>query len=115
MLTAPLFIVVCADPYKSLWKGKDYSVIDACLAAEYLILSAMEFGIGSCWIGAFNEQEVKRILSIPNHIKVVGIITLGYPDEKPRRYHRNPNEIVFYEEFGKKYHFKCTDHQNFAD
>jgi len=46
-----------------------------------MILEAYELGLGTCWIGAFNENEVREILDIPEHVRVVAMIPLGYPDE----------------------------------
>jgi len=43
---------------------------------------AASLGLGTCWIGAFDEPKVKEILEIPENVEVIGLITLGYPDEK---------------------------------
>ena len=47
-----------------------------------MMTMATSLGLGSCWIGAFDEPKVKEILEIPKSIEVIGLITLGYPDEK---------------------------------
>jgi nitroreductase len=44
-----------------------------------MTLVAAELGLGTCWIGAFNEKKVKEILGIPEHIRVVALMPLGYP------------------------------------
>ncbi len=62
-------------------KGK-YGRYDATLAGGNMMTMATSLGLGTCWIGAFDEPKVKEILGIPNYIEVIGLITLGYPDEK---------------------------------
>ena len=47
------------------------------------LLMAIENGLGTCWVGAFNEKEVSKILQLPSHIRPVAIIPIGYPKEKP--------------------------------
>ena len=78
---APVLIVGCANP-KALLTGK-WAVVDTTIALENMVLTASNLGIGSCWIGSFNEQEVKDKLQIPEKWKVVALISLGYPAENP--------------------------------
>lgn len=54
-------------------------LIDIGIACEHFILRAAELGIGTCWIGWFNEKEVKRTLNIPRSKRVDVVITMGYP------------------------------------
>ncbi len=75
----PAMVVLCADTKKS----PKFSEKDVTLAGENMILLAEAHGIGSCWIGAFNEEKVKQTLGIPKGIKVVGILTLGRYRKKP--------------------------------
>jgi nitroreductase len=49
---------------------------------EHLVLAATDKGLGTCWIGGFNEKKVKEILEIPENIRVVALTPLGYPAEK---------------------------------
>jgi nitroreductase len=79
---APVAIVGCAD-VKSLMTGK-WAIIDATIAMENMVIAASALGIGSCWIGACNEQKVKDILTIPKDWKVVALVTFGYPSEQPK-------------------------------
>jgi nitroreductase len=51
---------------------------------EHLVLAATDKGLGTCWIGGFNEKKVKEILEIPENIRVVALTSLGYPAEKKR-------------------------------
>jgi nitroreductase len=52
---------------------------------ENMALTAWDMGIGSCWIGAFSEDGVKRVLNIPANFRVVSLLTLGYADEAQDR------------------------------
>jgi len=85
---APVVIVVCANQRRSSSKyGRRgaglYCILDAALAAENLMLSCADEGLGSCYVGAFDERRLKKVLAIPRHITPVGIIPIGYPDEEP--------------------------------
>ena len=55
--------------------------IDVAIALDHMSLAATELGLGTCWIGAFNEQKVKEILDIPEGIRVVQLMPLGYPSD----------------------------------
>ena len=79
---APLAIVGCAN-VKSLLTGK-WAVVDAAIAMQNMVIAAWALGIGSCWIGACNEEKVKELLKIPDKWKVVALVTLGYPAEQPK-------------------------------
>ncbi len=61
-----------------------YYLIDIGIACEHLVLQAEELGLGSCWIGWFDEKKLKKILNIPKDKKIDVVISLGYfDDEKP--------------------------------
>lgn len=74
---APVVIVLGFDSRK----GK-YGRYDATLAGGNMMAMATTLGLGTCWIGAFDESRVKEILEIPKNIEVIGLITLGYSEEK---------------------------------
>ena len=80
---APVAIVGCAD-IKSLLTGK-WAIVDATIAMENMVIAAWTLGIGSCWIGACNEEKVKELLKIPDKWKFVALLTLGYPAEQPKQ------------------------------
>ena len=90
---APVAIVGCAD-VKSLMTGK-WAVIDATIAMQNMVIAAWTLGIGSCWIGACNEEEVKELLKIPDKWKVVALVTLGYPAEQPKPRTKKSFEEMF--------------------
>ena len=60
-----------------------WCIVDTTIALEHIVLTAHEMGLGTCWIGAFDESKVKEILGIPERYKVVALITIGFPDETP--------------------------------
>ena len=90
---APLAIVACAD-VKSLLTGK-WAVVDATIAMQNMVIAAWTLGVGSCWIGACNEEKVKELLKIPDKWKVVALITFGYPAEQPKPRKKKPFEELF--------------------
>jgi nitroreductase len=80
---APAVIVACGDPEKSgKWEGKDYYLVDVAIATEHLVLQAWELGLGTCWVGAFKEDKIRKLFDIPESIRVVAIIPIGYPANK---------------------------------
>jgi len=81
---APAIVVACADPKKSGAKGDQaYYLLDVGIAMEHLVLAATDQGLGTCWIGWFDEQKAKAALGVPKDIRVVALTPLGYPDETP--------------------------------
>ena len=85
---APVIFVVCAEAgliavkIGEKVKGIPYHLIDAGIAGEHLVLRASELGIGTCWIGWFNGKRIKKMLNIPKTVKVIALITMGYPKFK---------------------------------
>jgi nitroreductase len=90
---APVVIVGCAN-VKALLTGK-WAVVDTTIALQNMVITAWALGIGSCWIGSFNENKVKKILTIPDNWKVVALITLGYPAEQPKQRKKKSLEKIF--------------------
>ncbi len=83
----PLIIVACADPKQSVrLNEQDYYLVDTSIAFQQMMLAALDFGIGSCWLAAFNENAVRRILDIPDHIRVVAMSPFGYPKDRENIY-----------------------------
>jgi nitroreductase len=82
MADAPVIVVGCGLPDKAYKKmgGSGNSVeVDLAIALDHLTLAAVAEGLGTCWIGAFDEQAVKHLLKIPPPVKVVAMAPLGYP------------------------------------
>ena len=81
---APVSIVACSTESDTVMPCGQYAyTVDLSIAISFMILEATELGLGTCWLGAYDETKVKAILGIPDDIRVVGITTVGYPDEKP--------------------------------
>jgi nitroreductase len=102
---APCVIACCAETdYHEMRCGQLTYPIDLAIAIDHMTLRAVELGLGTCWIGAFYEAEVKRILRIPEEIRVVELLPLGYPAEKGRSSKRRHglDRIAFYEVWGGK-------------
>lgn len=77
---APVIAVVCGDRGATApHHGVDFWQIDAAIAAEHLVLAATDVGLGSCWVGAFDEPAVRSTLGIPEHVGILALIALGYP------------------------------------
>lgn len=104
---APVVIVACADPSQSgeIW-NQAYYMTDLGIAAQNLMLASRALGLGTVFVGIFNEEEVRNLLQIPSALRVVGLFPVGYPfEEKAGGPARKPlSEIVFYDrwEHGKE-------------
>ena len=90
---SPAVIVGCAN-VNSVLTGK-WAIVDAAIAMQNMVIAAWTLGIGSCWIGDFKEKKVKKLLKIPDKWKVVALVTLGYPAEKPKQRKKKPVEELF--------------------
>lgn len=87
ILQAPLVVVACAEPSRScVLNGQEYYMVDTAIAFQQMMLAAWHHGVGSCWLGAFNEKSVKHFLGIPDGIRVVAMSPFGYPSEKTSLY-----------------------------
>jgi nitroreductase len=89
----PVLIAGCANVGHIL-TGK-WAIVDAAIAMQNMVVAAWALGIGSCWIGAFDEKQVKQLLNIPNSWKVVALITFGYPGEQPKEKRKKRLEKLF--------------------
>jgi len=102
---APVVIVAVANiPRTSSYYGRRgeelYVIQDVAAAIQNILLMAHALGLGAVWIGAFNEDRVREILELPNYIRPLAIIPLGWPDEKPYPPpRRSLEEIVHWEKY----------------
>ena len=85
---APVVFVACADGELSAsrygQRGAElYAVQDATLALYNLWLAAVEMGLGACWVGAFDKENVAKTLELPSNLRPVGILPVGYPAKTP--------------------------------
>jgi len=79
---APVVIVLCAEPAQSgvIW-GQTYYLVDVGLAAQTMMLAARGLGLGTVFVGVYDEEKLKNVLGIPATIRIVGLFPLGYPVE----------------------------------
>lgn len=100
---APVIIVACVDPEEAWCRmdGEEYWKIDVAIAMQNLVLASTEFGLGTCWIGAFDEEVTKKALGIPKGVRVVAMTPLGYPaEEKGLVTDRKPlGDIIHYDKW----------------
>ncbi|MEW6359224.1 MAG: nitroreductase family protein [Planctomycetota bacterium] len=81
---APVVIACCAvDAERVMSCGQKAGPIDVAIAVDHMTLAAMELGLGTCWVCAFDEAPVKEALGIPDGPRVIALLTLGYPESVP--------------------------------
>jgi nitroreductase len=102
---APVVIVVCANENRSSQRYGDrgktlYCIQDTAAAIQNINLAACSLGLGTCWVGAFKEEEVRQVLNVPQGIRPVSIIPIGYPARSASpRSKRSIDEIVHEETY----------------
>lgn len=83
---APVVFVICYDEEKAaqgkVYPGYSFGNTDAAIVGTHMMLQAADLGLGSCWVGWFNEDEVRGALGIPANIRVCDLLPVGYPSEK---------------------------------
>jgi nitroreductase len=103
MAEAPVIICGCALEDIAWGRMGGYMssfAVDLAIAMEHMILAAANEGLGTCWIGAFVEKDVKKILGIPDNVRVVALTPVGYPAEEPRdRGRKLLKDIVSYDKY----------------
>jgi nitroreductase len=93
---APVVFAVCADPERSASRYHDrgrrlYCLQDTAAAIEHILLAATALGLGSCWVGAFDEELAAEVLRLPPSLRPVALIPVGYPQhEQSVRTSRRP-------------------------
>jgi len=105
---APVLIVVCANVWRSGQgygsRGVNlYSLQDTAAATQNMLLAATALGLATCWVGAFQEEQARKILNIPDGVRPVAIIPIGHAAEKPSpRSRRQLDRIIHHETYGGK-------------
>lgn len=85
LVEAPVVIVACAVPEQSGdVRGQDYYLTDVGIATENLMLAAHALGLGSVFVGVFEEDKLRDLLNIPQAVRIVGLFPLGYPQGELR-------------------------------
>ncbi len=100
---APAVIVVCADRERSAsrygFRGTElYCIQDTAAATMNLMLAAVAEGLGTCWVGAFHEEEVRKVINAPKNVRPVAIVPVGYPSRDGYRTGRYDLESVLHRE-----------------
>ena len=103
IISAPVVIVVCANQTRSAQRygsrGADlYCIQDSAAAIQNLLLAAHSLELGTCWVGAFNESNVSKILDIPDGVRPIALIPVGYAARKPHPPSRLPLAHVLHHE-----------------
>jgi len=98
---APVVIVACGTEAEAMMRcGQPTHTVDVSIACAYMTLQAHELSLGTCWIGAFSEDETKKVLNIPKHVRVVAMMPLGYPNQPPsKKLRKSLDQIVCYEKY----------------
>jgi nitroreductase len=103
----PVVIVACGDTKAS----PDWCVIDVAIAVENMVLAATGEDLGTCWVGSFDEDQVRELLRIPRNFKVIVLLAVGYAREKVDlagkivrsvRKRKTLDEIASFEEYGQR-------------
>jgi nitroreductase len=107
LVNVPTVIVACGDTKAS----PDWYAVDTSLALENTVLAATGEGLGTCCVGSFNEKSVKELLKIPENLRVVALLAVGYARENVSltqkiislvRRRKTLGEIASWEEYGQK-------------
>lgn len=113
MADAPVFIVCIADIRARISGGEalyvdekspqfelKQAIRDTSIAVEHMVLEAESIGLSTCWIAWFEQKDIRPVLNIPDDKYVLNILTLGYPDEKPKaRPRKKLDDFVHYEKW----------------
>lgn len=98
---APIVIAGCGTNLSYVMpNGEPAYPIDLAIALDHMSLQAAFLGLGTCWIGAFYQDEVKEILGVPEYVRIVSLLTLGYPGKLYIKTGRKPlSEIICYNKY----------------
>ncbi len=90
---APIVLVFCTNPVRAEARYRQrgvtlYTLQDATIACTFAMLAASDLGLGSVWVGAYNEQDVMTVLGNPPGLRAVAMLPIGYPAENPEKRNR---------------------------
>jgi nitroreductase len=110
VLKAPVNLVLCCDLREGGWPALDkrnhgkpdhrqlFSIQETAAMIQNMLLTAHELGLGACWNGSFDEQIVQEVLNLPQGIRPVAILSIGYPAATPPPPKRKTLEQIVYSE-----------------
>ena len=91
---------VSLEPDRVMFCGVPSGPVDVAIALEHMALAATALGLGTCWIGRFDQDKCRKLLGVPDIARIIELMTLGYPDEEPdARPRKSVAEIVVYDQF----------------
>ena len=97
---AGVIIAACSNSDDVMRCGQAIGPIDIAIALEHIALQAAELGLATCWIGAFQAEQVRAVLGIPEDIEIVELMSVGYPADTARATKREAMErIVCFEKW----------------
>ena len=98
---APVVIAGCAiNPDRIMPNGEHCYPIDLAIALDHMSLQATSLGLGTCWIGVYSQDQVKEILGVPENVRIVALMPVGYPKElKSKRGRKSLSEIICYNKY----------------
>ena len=98
---APLLIVLCGNARSRIYR--QFLHEDIGLAGGQIMLQAKALGLGSCWVGGLDRKAIASILNVPDHMEIIGLLTVGFPAEDPPPPPRKPlADIVHYDVYGNR-------------
>jgi nitroreductase len=98
---APVIIALCGNAGTPIYR--QFLHEDIGIAGTQMMLQAAALGLGTCWIGGLDREAIGDVLKLPDGVELVGLLTLGYPDESPDPPARKPlAKITHYEVFGNR-------------
>ena len=101
MRHAPIYIVVCVyegNAWVRSYDAKNHADVDGSIIAEQICLAAADCGLGTCWVCYFDPEKCTRVLNLPDNLRPLAIIPIGYPtsDSIPEKKRKSMEEIVTY-------------------
>ncbi|MFP4346376.1 MAG: nitroreductase family protein [Anaerolineales bacterium] len=98
---APVLIILCGNAGNRVYR--QFLHEDVGLAGGQMMLQAAALGLGTCWLGGLDREAIGEVIKAPDDVEVIGLLTLGYPDEDPEPPARKSlGEIVHYDVFGNR-------------
>jgi len=91
---AGVIITACSTTDYVMRGGQAAGPIDVAIALEHISLQAADLGLGTCWIGSFDEPSVRKVLEIPEGVAIIELMTIGYPADSRKEPSREPMEKI---------------------
>lgn len=118
--SAQAVIAVCSQPnVQAEWYGEKgrhvFSIQNAAAATQNILLAAHASGLGACWIGGFDQEEVDKLFGTEGKARVETIVTVGYPNERAQEKHEKSIELMMYfDTFGNDKYDKALINRDYS-